>query len=86
MQGIPFRNVIMKNLSKIIREFEKLPCKIYERCRPKHEPTDSYFYLTRHLAKCITRSDALNSHVYPVVTEITGTKQIPILHVFYGKE
>ena len=28
------------------------------------------------------RSDVLNSHVYPVRTEMTGTKQIPILNVF----
>ena len=27
------------------------------------------------------RSDALNLHVYPVRTEITDTKQIPISHV-----
>ena len=36
-------NVGMKELSKIIREFEKLPYKSYERKRPKHEPTDRYF-------------------------------------------
>ena len=28
------------------------------------------------------RADALNSHIYPVRTEMTGTKQIPISHVF----
>ena len=38
------RNVSKKELSKIIREFYKLPYKSYERMRPKHEPTDSYFY------------------------------------------
>ena len=27
------------------------------------------------------RADALNLHVYPVRTEITATKQIPVLHV-----
>ena len=27
------------------------------------------------------RADALKSHFYPVRTEITATKQIPILHV-----
>ena len=37
----------MKYLSKIIRYFEKLTYKIYERKRPKHDPTDSYFYLVR---------------------------------------
>ena len=27
------------------------------------------------------RDNALNSHIYPVITEMTGTKQIPILHI-----
>ena len=36
-------NVSKKDLSKIIREFEKLPYEIYEKKRPKHEPTDRYF-------------------------------------------
>ena len=73
----------MKDLSKIIREFEKLPYKSYERRRPKHEPTHSYFYLSRHLVKCMMIADALNSHVYPVRTEMTGLKHIPISHVCY---
>ena len=30
--------------------------------------------------------DALNSHVYPVRTEITATKQIPTSHVCYTDE
>ena len=38
-------NVSTKYLSKIIREFEKLPYKIYEMRRPKHEPNGIYFYL-----------------------------------------
>ena len=40
-------NVSKKDLSKIIREFEKLPYEIYEKERPKHEPNYSYFYLSR---------------------------------------
>ena len=52
------------------------------RKRPKHEPTDSYFYLEKQFAKCMMISDALNSHVDPVRTEMTGTQQILILHVF----
>ena len=40
-------NVSKKDLSKIIREFEKLPYESYERKSPNHEPTDSYFYLAR---------------------------------------
>ena len=38
------RNFSKKYLSKIIRKFDKLLYKSYERIRPKHEPTDSYFY------------------------------------------
>ena len=40
-------NFSMKDLSKIIREFDKFPYKSYERSRTNHEPTDSYFYLSR---------------------------------------
>ena len=36
-------NVSEKYHSKIIREFEKLTYESYEKKRPKHEPTDSYF-------------------------------------------
>ena len=61
-------NVSMKELSKIIREFEKLPYKNYESRKLKHEPTDSYFYLARHFAKCMMRADALNLNVYTVRT------------------
>ena len=74
-------NTSMEDLSMIIREFEKLPYKYYERRRTKHKPTDSYFYPARQLAKCMTRADALNSHVYPVRTEMNATKQIPILNL-----
>ena len=56
----------MKDLSKIIREFDKFPYKSYEIRRPKHDPTDSYFYLARQLDKCMMKSDALNSENYPV--------------------
>ena len=74
-------SVSKKYLSKIIREFENLLYKIYERKRPKHEPTDSYFYLARQLVKCIMRADALNSHSYPVRTEVTATKNILTSHI-----
>ena len=49
--------------------------------RPKHDPTDSYFYIPRELAKCMMRSDALNSHIYPIGTDMTATKQIQTSHV-----
>ena len=34
-------NISNKDLSKIIKEFEKLPYESYERKRPKNDPTDS---------------------------------------------
>ena len=74
-------NVSEKDLSKIIRELEKLPYEIYKKKSPKHEPTDSYFYLTRQLAKFMMRADFYNSHVYPERTETTATKQILTLHI-----
>ena len=79
---MPFINVSMKELSRIIKEFEKLPYKIYERKRPKHEPTGSYFYLARHLSKCMMRADVLNSHIDAVRTEMTGAKKILISNIF----
>ena len=39
---------------------------------PKHEPTDSYFYLARQLAKCMMISDKLNWHNHVGYTEITN--------------
>ena len=34
-------NISKKDLSKIIREFEKIEKLTYEKKRPKHEPTDN---------------------------------------------
>ena len=62
------RNVSKKDFSKIIRAFDKLPYKSYEKKRPKHEPTNIYFYVARHIVKCIMRADVLNSENYPVRT------------------
>ena len=55
--------------------------KSYERMRTNHELTDSYFYLARHIAKCMMISDALNSRIYPVRTEMTGMQHILTLRV-----
>ena len=76
----------MKDIAKIIKEFENLPYKGCVRKSPKYEPTDCYFYHERHLSKYIKRDDALNSHIDPVRTEITGMKQIPISHVCSSDE
>ena len=43
-------NVSKKDLSKIVKDFEKIKKLPYEKNRPKHEPTESYFYLERQLA------------------------------------
>ena len=40
-------NFTDKDLSKNIREFEKLPYKSDEKRRPRHEPTGSCLYLSR---------------------------------------
>ena len=63
-------NVSKKDLSKIIREFEKFKKLPYEKKRPKHEPTDSYFYLARQIEKCMMGSDTLNWHDYGGYTEM----------------
>ena len=68
----------MKDLSKIIKEFEKLTYKVYVQKRTKHETTDSYFYLTGQLAKFMMRSDDFNFNIEPVRKEMTGTQNIPI--------
>ena len=33
-------NISKKELSKVIRQFERLPYEIYDKKRPKHEPTE----------------------------------------------
>ena len=53
-------NVSEKDLSRIIKDFEKIEKLTYEKKRHKHEPTNSYFHLARQLAKCMMRSDDLN--------------------------
>ena len=54
----------------------------YEKKRPKHESTDSYFYLARQLLKCMMRSDTLNLHDYGGYTKMTA----PSLNVNYMEE
>ena len=65
-------NVSKKDVSKIIREFGKFERLPYKKKRPKHEPTESYFYIARQLAKCMMRSDTLNWHDYGGYTEMTA--------------
>ena len=65
-------NVSKKDLLKIIREFEKFEKLPYEKKRPKHEPTDSSYYLARQFAKRIMRSDTLNWHNYGGYAEMNA--------------
>ena len=65
-------NVSEKDLSKIIKEFEKIEKLPYEKKRPKHDPTDSYFHLARQLEKCMMISDKLNRHDHGGYTEMTA--------------
>ena len=64
-------NVSKKDLSKIIKEFEKIGKLPYEKKRPKQEPTPSYFCLVSQLAECMMRSDQLNRHVHGSYAEKT---------------
>ena len=61
-----------KDLSNITKEFEKIEKLPYEKKRTKHEPTESYFHLARHLEKCMMRSDNLNWHDHGGYTEMTA--------------
>ena len=63
----------MKDLSKNIKEFEKLPYEGYVWKRSKHEPTETYFNLERHLDKFIMR---LNLYVVPVRMKMTNTSSM----------
>ena len=62
----------MKDLSKIIKEFEKIGKLPYEKNMPKHEPTPSYCHLVMQLAKCMMRSDAHNRHDHGSYAEETA--------------
>ena len=65
-------NFSKKDLSKIIREFDKFERLTSDNKRPKHEPYYRYFYLARYLVKCMMRSDTLNWHNYGSYTEMTA--------------
>ena len=79
-------NFSTKDLSKIIREFKKLPYKFYYKTRPKHESTDSYFCISGYLAKYIMRDDDLNSHVLPCKNENDCYEtDYDLAHLFCGR-
>ena len=69
---MPIGNVSEKDISKIIKEFEKIEKLPYEKKRPKHEPTDSYFHLARELEKFMMISDNLNWYDHGGYKEMTA--------------
>ena len=65
-------NVSENDISNIINEFEKIRKRPYEKKRPKHEPTHSYFHIVRQLVKCMMRYDKLNRNDLGSYTEMTA--------------
>ena len=65
-------NVSMKDLSDIIKEFEKIVKVPYVKSIPKHEPTSSFYNLVRCIAECMMISDEHNQHVHISYTEDTA--------------
>ena len=61
-----------KDISKLIREFDRFEKLSYEKKRPKHEPTESYFHLARQIAKCMMRSNNLNWYDHGAFTKMTA--------------
>ena len=57
-------NVIMKDLSNKIKEFEKIVKVPYVKRIPKHEPTSSYFYLVVCIKECMMRCGENNYNVH----------------------
>ena len=66
------RNISKKDISKILKDFEKIEKLPFKKKRPKHEPTESYFHLSRQLAKCIMRSDTVNWYDHGGYTKMTA--------------
>ena len=64
-------NVGLKDISKIIKEFEALPCEGYMMKKFKHTPTGSCFYLARKIEKCMM---IFNLRAGPVRMQTTNTK------------
>ena len=62
----------LEDLSKIIREFDKFDKLPYEKKRPKHESTDSYFYLAIYISRFMMISDTLDWHDCGSYTEMTA--------------
>ena len=61
----------MKDLSKIIRDFERIVKVPYVKRIPKHEPNSSYYHQVGCIAECILISDEYNHHVHNGYAEET---------------
>ena len=61
-----------KDISRIIKDFEKIEKLPYEKKRTKYEPTESYFHLTRQLVNCMMKSDNLNWYDHGGYTKMTA--------------
>ena len=57
-------NVSKKDLSKIIKEFEKIGKVTYVKRIPKHDPNSRYYHLLRCITECMMRSDEFNRHMH----------------------
>ena len=66
-------NVSMKDLSNIIKEYEKIFNVPYVKRIPKHAPTSSYYHLVRCIAECMMRSDEHNQYVHDIYAEETAS-------------
>ena len=66
-------NISERDLSKIIKEFEKIGKLPYVKRTPKHEPTSSYFHLVKQLANCMMISDEHNRHIHGSYAEENAT-------------
>ena len=66
------RNVSMKDLSNIIKDFEKIVKVPYVKRIPKHEPTSRYYHLVRCISECMMRSDEHNRHMHGSYAEETA--------------
>ena len=65
-------NVSMKDLSNIVKKFEKIGKVPYVKRIPKHEPNSSHYHLVRCIAECMMRSDKHNRHVHGSYAEETA--------------
>ena len=61
----------MKELSNIIKEFEKIVKVPYVKRIPKHDPTSSYYHLVGFIVECMLRCGEDNQHVHGGYTEET---------------